>query len=301
MNNNNNTAAAAGAVPVAQETVRLGQLARENLVAANRITGTILTKEGLPSKEQSADGCIVPKRVLNDPKKSAIVLTPVGWYLLNLWQSNQDQQLNRMLDAALMNLVVRRAVRTLAEAKVANKAIDRQQADQLGYKKLTKSKACTECDNKTLRAYYFVKANGDKALAKPLPYCHRKDCIEARDAKARQIRASPTGPQGQTANNNNNNYHYVAQGPIQGPIQAQVVQDAMEETVKEMHSGGGKARKRMASHDGVATQPVLAAPSRPISEYSEDELMAKILDAGVPDLVKARLTDELKRRDSLEA
>jgi hypothetical protein len=150
------------------------------LISGQKPTRTMLTKENQPNKSVAADGCIVPKVALNG--KAPIVLTDVGKELFDLWESERDEELNAVLDEALMLQLKEKLVESLEDRKKAEKQLAKDEVAAYGFKKLSKSKPCHNCETNTLKSYNF----GDKSR-KAIPFCHRKDCVEARNDYAENL------------------------------------------------------------------------------------------------------------------
>jgi formylmethanofuran dehydrogenase subunit E len=146
------------------------QVLREMLISGQKPTRTMLTKENQPNKSVAADGCIVPKVALNG--KAPIVLTDVGKELFAIWKSGRDAELNAVLDKTLMRQLEQKLVESLEDRKKVEKQQTKEEATEYGFKKLSKSKPCHNCENMTLKSYNF----GDKSR-KAIPFCHRKVSI----------------------------------------------------------------------------------------------------------------------------
>ena len=209
---------------------------RAALQQDQKITKTCLTKGGDPNKQVCGDGCIVPTGTLNNSKH--IVLTPAGLELYNAWRAG-DQVLRTALDDDLMTLLGKKLVASSAARKKADKESEKEETKRLGFKKLSKSKACTNCGTNTLKAYTFNILGGKK-----IPYCHRKDCVEARDQYAAAHGSPAPSPMASVAT--------VPSSPMAAPV---------------------------VSNDNNSPAPsVVQSPARAITDYTEDELMAKIME-----------------------
>lgn len=114
--------------------------------------------------------------------KAPIVLTEAGKGLFDLWKAGTDAELNRKLDKTLMRKLEAKLVATLDDRKKVEKQQTKDEATEYGFKKLSKSKPCHNCENMTLKSYNF----GDKSR-KAIPFCHRKDCVEARNDYAENL------------------------------------------------------------------------------------------------------------------
>jgi hypothetical protein len=156
------------------------QVLRQMLINDQKPTRTMLTKEGNPNKQVAAEGCIVPTNALNG--KAPIVLTDAGKELFAIWKSCTDAELNRKLDKTLMLKLEAKIVATVDARKKAEKQLTKDETAEFGFKKLSKSKPCHNCETNTLKSYNF----GDKSR-KAIPFCHRKDCVEARNEYAADL------------------------------------------------------------------------------------------------------------------
>lgn len=215
---------------------------RKSLQKGMKITGTCLTKAGDPCKQVNAKGCIVPTNVL---KLKHIPLTADGKELFNAW-ANGDQVLRNALDTAMMEDLRKRLVDSHAERKKRDEASDKEEAQRLGYKCFSKTVPCTNCDAPTRKTYTFNIPGG-----KRIPYCHLKDCKEARDQFFAKSRTGIAGRK-----------YGVPQGPS-GPASL------------ESEQASSVVNTPIMQQQPVASP---ASPSRSIDSYSEDEFMEKIMD-----------------------
>ena len=148
-----------------------------------KVSGTTITKGGTTSKQPSADKCIVPTNSLNS--ESPIVLSPIGKQLFDAWKAG-NAVLNQKLDVELMRKLEAKLVGTNADRKKLDTQRVKDVNKQLGGSKASSSKPCLgDCGFNTTKQYKF---GGTKKFA----FCHRKDCVEQRDAYAAKkgIRAS---------------------------------------------------------------------------------------------------------------
>jgi hypothetical protein len=198
-NNNNNDAAQ-------QEA----QVMKAGLVAGQKVQRVMMTKDGTANTQVSAAGCIIPTGPLN--RKSPVVLTDAGKHLFDMWEKG-DVELRRVLDADKMNQLKDLLVATVDDRNKAEKAQKKELKQRLGEVTMSKAKPCTAgCGYDTKKGYTFNRVNADGRKVKPFPYCHRKDCKEARDEYAARHGCSPAGTPvaspmapAPTGNNNNNN------------------------------------------------------------------------------------------------
>jgi hypothetical protein len=156
--------------------------------------------------------------------------------LFDLWKAGTDAELNRKLDKALMRKLEAKLVATLDDRKKVEKQLTKDEAAEFGFKKLSKSKPCHNCDNVTLKSYNF----GDKSR-KAIPFCHRKDCVEARNEYAASL--ADAAPEGAAAAPKNT-----------------------------------KKKNLFAAPAAAAPAPAAWTPSRKMTDLSDGELYAVMID-----------------------
>jgi len=201
-----------------------------------KICKTVYKKDGELSSVVNAEGCIVPTTAL---RQKHVAISPAAAVLFRMWEQG-DRVLRENLDEDLMNQLKAKLVQSKSEAKKLNKKADKEEKKNLGFKELSKAKPCINCENATKQAYTFNLLTPEGAKIKPMPYCHRKDCREARDEYA-QSHGRPS----------------AAPSPMASPVHPSVANDN--------------------NAPAAPAAAAASAPAKSLSEMTNDELLEKAL------------------------
>ena len=155
---------------IPQDVQARAQRMRDAINDGEKITKTVYKKDGELSSVVNAEGCIVPTTAL---RQKHVAISPAAALLFQWWEQG-DEVLRENLDADLMNQLKARLLQSKSEAKKLNKKADKDEKKNLGFKELSKSKPCINCENATKQAYTFNLLTANGAKIKPMPYCHRK-------------------------------------------------------------------------------------------------------------------------------